>query len=170
MIPIINFDHCFQFLCKEEIFNDTFCQKCRNISISKYKESIYYFPNYLIIILNRGKGNIFNCKVDIPEYFKPFNYVENDKNSSFHLIGIVSHFGESGMGGHFIAFCKSYKDGIWRCYNDSIVTECQNDYLQKGTPYILFYEKENINNNIMGNNANQQFQNIKKLFIQCLII
>ena len=157
MIPIINFEHCFQFLGKEETFNDTFCQKCRNISTSKYKENIYYISKYLIIILNRGKGNIFNCKVNIPEYFKPSNYVENDKNSSFHLIGIVSHLGESGMGGHFIAFCKSFKDGIWRCYNDSVVTECQNDYLQKGTPYILFYEKEN--NKIMGNNGNQQMQN-----------
>ena len=52
------------------------------------------------------------------------------------------------MGGHFIAFCKHYKDGKWRCYNDSVVTECQNDYLNKGTPYILFYKKcfiENLN-------------------------
>ena len=53
------------------------------------------------------------------------------------------------MGGHFIAFCKHNIDGKWRCYNDSIVTECSNDYLNKGTPYILFYKKcsiENLNN------------------------
>ena len=54
------------------------------------------------------------------------------------------------MGGHFIAFCKHSIDGKWRCYyNDSIVTECSNDYLNKGTPYILFYKKcfiENLNN------------------------
>ena len=169
MIPVINFDHCFRFLCKDEMFQDTYCQNCRRIGISKYQESIYYMPNYLIIILNRGKGNIFNCQIQIPEIFNPCNYVQKDKNASFSLIGVVSHLGESGMGGHFIAFCKSYKDGIWRFYNDSLVTECQNDYLTKGTPYILFYKKENqqiqncvqanmnnmnIMNNIFNNNSN----------------
>ena len=104
-------------------------------------------PNYLIIILNRGKGNIFNCNVNIEEIFNHSIYVEKEKNIEFKLIGIVTHFGESGMGGHFIAFCKHFKDGKWRCYNDSIVTECKSDYLQKGIPYILFYQKNIINNN-----------------------
>ena len=140
-IPIINFDNCFQFLSKEENFENTYCQFCDKTGNSKYKESIYTLPNYLIIILNRGKGNIFNCHVNIPEVFCPSNYVENEKNKCFSLIGVVSHFGESGMGGHFIAFCKHNIDGKWRCYNDSIVTECKNDYLQKGTPYILFIKK-----------------------------
>ena len=135
-------------------------------------------PNYLIIILNRGKGNIFNCNVQIPETFCPSNYVENEKNCYFKLIGVVIHFGESGMGGHFIAFCKHYIDGKWRCYNDNIVNKCQNDYLQKGTPYILFYQKERsdnsfqniqgINNGIFNMNqinVNNQMNSIQNLFI-----
>ena len=128
-------------------------------------------PNYLIIILNRGKGNIFNCNVQIPEIFCPSNYVQNEKNKYFKLIGVVSHFGESGMGGHFIAFCKHNIDGKWRCYNDSIVTECQNDYLKKGTPYILFYqkksnsvknieEKNKVNYNLNSCNINNYSNNI----------
>ena len=150
-IPFINFEHCFKFLSKEESFNDTYCQSCGRTGNSKYKETIYTMPKYLIIILNRGKGNIFHCKVDIPKKFNTLNYVEKE-NCTFKLIGIVSHFGESGMGGHFIAFCEHNIDKKWRCYNDSIVTECKDDYLQKGTPYILFYEKENINVN---NNSNK---------------
>ena len=141
-IPTISFDHCFGFLSKEEIFQDTYCQKCKKTGSSKYKETIYSFPLYLIIILNRGKGNIFNCHVQIPEKFNTSNYVENKiQNDEYELIGIVSHFGENGMGGHFIAFCKHNKDNKWRCYNDSIVTLCSDDYLNKGTPYILFYKK-----------------------------
>ena len=165
-IPVINFNHCFGFLSKEEIFQDTYCQKCGKTGFSTYKETIYSFPLYLIIILNRGKGNIFNCHVQIPEKFNPSNYVEkNTQNDEYELIGIVSHFGESGMGGHFIAFCKHSIDGKWRCYNDSIVTECSNDYLNKGTPYILFYKKcpiENKNNqqsNISFNNSQIPNQN-----------
>ena len=141
-IPVISFDNCFNFLSKEENFQDTYCQKCGQIGISKYRETIYSFPLYLIIILNRGKGNIFNCHVKIPEKFNVSNYTDKkNQNDDYELIGIVSHFGESGMGGHFIAFCKHNIDGKWRCYNDSIVTECSNDYLNKGIPYILFYKK-----------------------------
>ena len=150
IVPIINFDYCFKFLSKEEIFQNTYCQFCNQIGNSNYRDYLYSMPIYLIIILNRGKGNIFNCNVQIPEKFCPSDYVENDKNDIYNLIGIVSHFGESGMGGHFIAFCKHSIDGKWRCYNDSIVTECKNDYLQKGTPYILFYKKQlNNSNNVI---------------------
>ena len=105
ILPFINFEHCFKFLSKEESFNDTYCQSCGRTGNSKYKETIYTMPNYLIIILNRGKGNIFHCNVDIPKKFNTLNYVEKE-NCTFKLIGIVSHFGESGMGGHFIAFCE----------------------------------------------------------------
>ena len=162
-LPIINFEHCFQFLSKEDIFQDIYCEKCKNTYISKYKENIYSMPNYLIIILNRGKGNIFNCQVQIPEKFNSLKYIEKkDNNTMYELIGIVSHFGESGMGGHFIAFCKHNIDKKWRCYNDSIVTECKNDYLNKGIPYILFYKKENIlinNTNINNNNSPKTINN-----------
>ena len=131
-------------------------------------------PNYLIIILNRGKGNIFNCIVDIPKEFITSNYVEKEI-CTFKLIGIVSHFGESGMGGHFIAFCEHNIDKKWRCYNDSIVTECKDDYLKKGTPYILFYKKistkikksnKNIYSSVNLNNPNLQpkKQNIHKSY------
>ena len=163
MIPTINFDQCFQYLTKEEIFHDTYCQNCKLNFTSKYNEIIYNFPNYLIIILNRGKGNIFNCNVIIPENFDASNYMENKTNSKeiYKLVGVVSHLGESGMGGHFIAFCKHNIDNIWRCYNDSIVTECQGDYLTKGIPYILFYKKKISDTNKKNyNNKNNNFQNI----------
>ena len=97
IIPTITFDNCFQFLSKEELFENTYCQFCGQTVNSKYKDNLYVMPNFLIIILNRGKGNIFNCNVQIPETFCPSNYVENEKNCYFKLIGVVSHFGESGM-------------------------------------------------------------------------
>ena len=157
-VPVITFDHCFQFLSKEEIFQETYCQHCKKTGNSKYQENLYVLPNYLIIILNRGKGNIFNCKVDIPLIFDSSNYEENIKNKKYELIGIVSHFGESGMGGHFIAFCKHSMDNKWRCYNDSTVTESQDDFIDKGIPYILFYKSSeviiNTNNNLYNSNLN----------------
>ena len=163
-IPYIKFEHCFQYLKKTENFDQTYCQKCKKTGMSVYQEGIYMMPNYLIIILNRGRGNVFKCRVDIPEQFNSSNFEEAQKNNYiFDLIGVVSHFGESGMGGHFIAFCKHYLDSKWRCYNDNTVVECQNDYLTKGIPYILFYKNSSVNSNqnnqnIIQNNFNNQNQ------------
>ena len=89
MIPIINFDQCFQFINKEEIFQ-YFYQNCKQSQNFEYKESLYTMPNYLIIILDRRKVNIFNYDVLIPEQFNISNYVEN-KNSFdeiYELIGL----------------------------------------------------------------------------------
>ena len=159
-LPTITFDHCFKYNSKQETFDQTYCQMCKITGKSIYQEGVYMMPNYLIIILNRGKGNIFNCKVVIPESFSSANYEQISKNSVFELVGVVSHLGESGMGGHFIAFCKHSIDNIWRIYNDSTVVECQNDYLTKGTPYILFYKKKSVNGNINNsqNNNNQRMK------------
>ena len=159
-IPTMTFDQCFQFLSKPELFQDTYCQKCKITGNSMYKENLYMLPNYLIIILNRGRGNIFNCKVDIPIIFDSSNYEERDKNKKYELIGVVSHFGESGMGGHFIAFCKHSFDNKWRCYNDCTVTESQDDFLNKGIPYILFYKRMNIPKNNFGKKKN--LSNVQK--------
>ena len=119
-----------------------------------------------------------DCNVEIPENFFPSNYVEKNNNNKFELIGIVSHLGETGIGGHFIAICKHSIDGKWRMYNDSIVSECKNDYLKKGTPYILFYKKiisnksnnkqnivdinQGINNELLPN-LNNGFNNINNI-------
>ena len=146
-IPIINFDCCFKYMAKEEVFQSNYCQHCGLTGLSKYRETIYSLPIYLIIILDRGKGNIFDCHVQIPEIFDASNYIEiKSQNNNYELVGIVSHFPESGIGEHFIAFCKHNIDGKWRYYNDNIVTECQNDFLNKGTPYIVFYKKCQIKN------------------------
>ena len=47
------------------------------------------------------------------------------------LLKLICHLGESSMNGSD----KSYK------YNDSIVSECENDEYLVGVPYILFYQQ-----------------------------
>ena len=112
----------------------------------------------MIIILNRGKGNLFNCKVDIPEIFDSSNYEEKTKNKKYELIGIISYLGQNNNMQNSIAFCKHNMDNKWRSYNDKFVNICQGDYLQKGIPYVLFYKKMNdkkdINNNMVFSTQN----------------
>ena len=52
--------------------------------------------------------------------------------------------GESGLNGHFIAYCRSPIDNQLKKYNDDIVSKVinvKNEIIEKNFPYILFYEK-----------------------------
>ena len=98
-------------------------------------------PKVLVINLNRGKGLQFDIKLDFDEYIdiNEFIYFKNSP-CKYQLIGVVTHFGPSGMSGHFIAFCKSFVDNKWYKYNDSLVSPSSfPDAKNTGVPYILFY-------------------------------
>ena len=113
------------------------------MQISNY----YTLPHYLIIILNRGTGNMYKVGFYIEEFIYLQNFAEYDKNNnSYYLNGVIVHLGPSGESGHFIAYCVSPIDHKWYLYNDSIVTLCDQTNIgqqinQKGIPYILFYKK-----------------------------
>ena len=123
---------------------------------------MYSFPPILIIVLNRGKGNIFHCEVDFPFNLNLKNYCKNfEGNVNYQLKGLITHLGPSGMSGHFIAYCRHRITNEWYCYNDAVVTKLddQNNGYKKGTPYILFYEGcDNCNNYLYPNvNDNSGF-------------
>ena len=75
---------------------------------------------------------------------------------------MVSHFGSSDMGGHFIAYCKHRTLNEWYCYNDAVVTRL-NDQIngyKNGVPYILFYESKQGDKNILFDlNGNNMYNN-----------
>jgi ubiquitin C-terminal hydrolase len=53
-------------------------------------------------------------------------------------VAIVLHEGNVNMG-HYICWGKG-DDGVWRCFNDSLVTELREPPT-KSEPYTLFYAK-----------------------------
>ena len=141
----VTLDDCFENEISETDFNgknQIFCNNCRKMCNAKGISKIYSSPYILILILNRGKGNEFDCDVDFKEKLDIKKYIDkNNRNNcpnEYELIGVISHLGESSMNGHFIADCKHF-DGKWYCFNDSNVTSTFK-YSQKGTPYILFYQ------------------------------
>ena len=62
---------------------------------------------------------------------------------------IIKHLGESGSGGHFIAYCRNSSNDKFICYNDAtfyevnvndaMSTNISDNNFDKKTPYILFY-------------------------------
>ena len=105
-----------------------------------------YFQVVLVLILNRGKNNIYNLKLNFYEIIDITQFVlqKDTPQLLYNLYGVITHIGQSGPNAHFIASCKSPIDNKWYRYNDAFVTpinNIQNDVIDFGTPYILFYQK-----------------------------
>ena len=140
---------CFYYNQKSDLFtgeNKNYCNICRQLWDSVYTSKIFVTPNILIIILNRGKGNIYKVKLDFNEVIDITQFViQKDKPQLIYsLYGVITHIGESGPNAHFIASCKSPIDNQWYRYNDAMVNPINNvqkDIIDFGTPYRLFYSK-----------------------------
>ena len=135
---------CFEYYQKPEYMtgeNQIYCNKCKQMANSMNSSNLIIGPKVLVINLNRGKGLQFDIKLDFDEYIdiNDFIYFKNSP-CKYQLLGVVTHFGPSGMSGHFIAFCKSFVDNKWYKYNDSLVSPSSfPDAKNTGVPYILFY-------------------------------
>ena len=148
----VNLYDCFDYYEKDELMqgdNQMWCKNCRQNAPAKYSTRIYSSPEYFILILNRGKGNIYNVKLNFTEIIDISRYVQikGGNNLIYQLYAIVTHLGPSSMSGHFIAFCKSPIDNMWYKYNDSMVDligNSFNDIHDFGCPYILFYERQGL--------------------------
>jgi len=140
---------CFNFIQKDELMckdNQIFWYKCNQLSDSIYGNKIFALPNILIMILNRGKNNIYKVIIDFPMEMDLSNYTLSSDNEKYiyYVYGVITHLGESGEGGHFIATCKSPVDGKWYRYYDafvSLVNDFDKEAKNFNTPYILFYQR-----------------------------
>ena len=129
--------------------NAMYCNYCKQTCGSSMCTFLTTGPEVLIIILNRGKGIEFNVKINFYLELNLSNYIEyRNTGCQYELFGVITHIGESGMGGHFIAYCKSYWDNNWYKFNDAIVTPVSNfksEVIDFAMPYLLFYQKKNYN-------------------------
>ena len=142
--PDVDLYECFEYNRKIDLMtgdNQMYCNQCNKLCDSLYSTILYSGPNYLIINLNRGKGAVYECKVNFPNQLNIFNYlVYKTEISTYELYAVICHLGPSSMNGHFVAYCRNRIDGKWYLYNDAFVTPCTKKYqYNDGMPYILFY-------------------------------
>ena len=125
--------------------NIMYCNFCRQTCNTSMRTILSTGPEILIIILNRGQGIQFNVKINFLEEINLENFIEMKQTGCIYkLIGVITHIGESGMGGHFIAYSKNPISNEWNKYNDSIVSPVSNfkkDVIDFAMPYLLFYQK-----------------------------
>ena len=140
---------CFNYDKKPNIMsgqNMMYCNYCRQTCNSSMCTLLCTGPEILIIILNRGKGIEFKVKINFLEDLNLSGYISMPNTGCFYkLIGVITHLGESGMGGHFIAYCKNPINYQWNKYNDSTVTpvsDFKGEVIDYAMPYLLFYQKQ----------------------------
>jgi len=146
---IVSLYDCFCYNQKSELFtgeNKNYCNICKKLFDSIYTSKIFISSNVLVLILNRGKGNIYNVKLDFCETINitPFVLQKDCPQLIYNLYGVITHIGESGPNAHFVASCKSPIDNKWYRYNDAFVnpiTDLKKEVIDFATPYILFYQK-----------------------------
>ncbi len=124
------------------------CSTCNKKTKQIRKNMIYSLPNYLIIHIERTvNGEKLKHMIDFPlNNFELKNYVlkKEDQDNKYDLIGLINHYGSSGNGGHYIAFCK--KNDKWFQFNDNDVSEFDSQKLISENAYCLFYRKNNLKN------------------------
>ena len=137
--------------------NMIYCNICKGLKPGVHQQILYSLPKVLIIILNRGRNNLdFNEEFTFPKDLDlsiESYVINNNINTKFYLQSVITHLGESGSGGHFIAYCRNGPEGNFLCYNDASVSTAtvhdammsnisENVY-EKRTPYILVYHHMN---------------------------
>mmetsp|Transcript_42854 Transcript_42854/g.41177 ORF Transcript_42854/g.41177 Transcript_42854/m.41177 type:complete len:139 (+) Transcript_42854:1457-1873(+) len=85
-----------------------------------------------------------NSNVQILKYLEQGDYI-------YELYSVLVHSG-GAMGGHYYAYIKSFEDGKWYNFNDSIVSQIQEDDISRvfgdmgggcATAYMLMYKQYN---------------------------
>ena len=145
---IVDIFDCFEYDRKTNTMsgqNAMYCNYCKQTVSSLMCTNLITGPEVLIIILNRGKGKEFKVKLIFSEDLDLSKYIYHKASGvRYKLKGVITHLGENGQSGHFIAFCKDPITGNWNQFNDATVTPVKNfkkDVIDFGMPYLLFYEK-----------------------------
>ena len=141
---------CLKEMLKDEILsgeNQIYCNKCKRMCNAINRTTLYKTPNILVLILNRGKGNFFECEIKFRSNeildLSRYNIINQDSPKKYKLFGVISNIGKSSDESHIIAYCQHFDDN-WYMFNDSIAKTVGEDELDNGVPYILFYRNIDI--------------------------
>ncbi len=101
-------------------------------------------PKILIIVLKRfsNDGSKNTTLVDFPLEnlsLEKYSVGYSRKKNKYNLIGISNHIGNLNSG-HYYAYCKK-KNNKWYNFNDTNISELEENELVTEASYCLFYKK-----------------------------
>lgn len=72
--------------------------------------------------------------------------IKNIREVNYDLVAVCTHMGSSGIGGHYIAYCKDpIQESLWHKFNDASHSLCSFEETKKNSPYLLIFKKTNKN-------------------------
>ncbi|KAK0879034.1 hypothetical protein LTR87_007109 [Friedmanniomyces endolithicus] len=148
----ITLEDCFVETGKREILSEDnawYCNRCKEMRQAAKTLEIWTIPDILIVHLKRFGGNrTFRDKIDVLidypieglDMTKKVGFKEDGKEYLYDLFAVDNHFGGLG-GGHYTAMAKSFYDGQWYDYNDSMSTKLGDAKRHSAAVYLLFYRR-----------------------------
>ena len=150
---------CFEYNQRNSILKGNDCDNCKKIWDLNILSRILVGPNILIIILENENNNPY-IKLDIKFTIDLSNFIiKKDKNNpkmKYDLYGIFSYFENDNLS-PYMACCLNQNDNHWYKFNNeniNQINDIQKDFIESGTPSILFYKKQYYNSDIFNNLIN----------------
>ena len=124
---------------------NTNCKYCKKETSILITRAFGTLPKIIIMIMNRGEREKFECNVDFEEdlnledLYTGIKGIEKEKNMKYSLLAGTILYGSGGWG-HTVAFAKHF-DGEYYIFNDSSTRKTNFDEIKKSKVYLLFYKK-----------------------------
>ena len=145
---LVDIYDCFEYdqkLYLMESDNALFCRYCEKTCNSSMRTCLKTGPEILIIILNRGKGNEFDIKINFYLELNLKNYIElQNTGYQYELFGVINP-NEKSINFHLIAYCKDFWNNQWLKFEEDYVTtvnDFKKEVIDFAKPYALFYRKK----------------------------
>merc|ERR1719411_1937807 len=148
---VINLMECLKlYTSQEKLGADDawYCPNCQKHQQATKKFDLWSLPEVLVIHLKRFSYNRYwRDKIDTLIEFPVKNldmtpYVINSAHGQavYDLISVSNHYGGMG-GGHYTAYGKSKIDNNWYYYDDSNVTQTNEEAVCTKAADVLFYQR-----------------------------
>ena len=146
----------FRKIQKLDKDNAWYCNICKNHVEATKRIELFSTPPILIFCFQRFKShNIYfkeklEDKINFPVNdldMSPYIVSDNQKqsvSSLYDLYAVSNHYGSLAFG-HYTAYCKNFKTGLWYDFNDSSFSELDgpNDVVT-GAAYVLYYKRKDF--------------------------
>ena len=135
-------EHYFYFQNKTYLTVKKYCPKCLDLTGHNKYSQFYMVPDYLIIIIQRGKGNSYRNPVKLKQNIDLTNLVETE-GKKYKLVGFVNKNYEKDSYLSFIEF--KYFKKWFKCEGDEVKVHDPQHYQNmfndiKGELIMAFYE------------------------------
>ncbi len=160
----VTLQQCLQLFAVEESLaaaDSWYCRECKGHCPATKKMDLWRLPETLVVHLKRfSYARLWGEKIGLPVVF-PLHGLdlaplvasgassgeasgEGNGGSIYDLFAVSEHYGSLG-GGHYTAAARNCITGRWHRFDDSTVTEIDEESLMtrsaQGAAYILFYAR-----------------------------